>query len=282
MNVHASFALFFMVATSGCATVNRGTTDVFRIDTTPQGASVAISTPLLGGELVAVGPGKQYTGYLVCEKTPCALQISRRTEFIASVMMEGYSDTEIFISHSTRRSSFTGNVAANVSTGAASGATLGLYTGALVDSFVGALGAGSSFGSSLAFSTAAIGVGFGVFMIAVDQSSGATHFFTPNPVTLGLAEEGTPIRIDPNVPLFRIFEETKLRTEEFQRRARRECSSIRTQAPYAKERCEKESLDQQRAEHIEKLLDDRKKEFGVLSDERTGILDRTVLTGLDD
>ncbi len=60
----------------GCATITRGTSQDYAIDSRPTGASVSLST----GQ--------------TCE-TPCKLHLKRRDEFVARVNKEGYDPVDI-------------------------------------------------------------------------------------------------------------------------------------------------------------------------------------------
>jgi hypothetical protein len=60
-------------AASGCATVTRGTTEQFRVTSTPPGASVKTST-----------------GFS-CDATPCSMKMPRKAEFDVTVSKVGYA-----------------------------------------------------------------------------------------------------------------------------------------------------------------------------------------------
>lgn len=69
---------------SACATITRGTTEAFVVETTPSGAKVT------------TGLGH------VCEATPCTFaKVPRESEFIVTIEKEGYRTTTHNITHET-------------------------------------------------------------------------------------------------------------------------------------------------------------------------------------
>ncbi|WP_298328722.1 PEGA domain-containing protein [Asticcacaulis sp.] len=95
-----------MLAVSGCATITRGTNDVFVVETFPVGASVKTSN-----------------GYF-CDSTPCSLKMPRKSEFTVTITKAGYK-------------TWTGNVTNKVSgaggAGMAGNVLVGGIIGAAVD-----------------------------------------------------------------------------------------------------------------------------------------------------
>lgn len=63
---------------SGCATVTRGTTDMFEIQSTPDNANVRLSNGMS------------------CN-TPCSLSLPRKHEFTATIEMDGYKPIDVEI-----------------------------------------------------------------------------------------------------------------------------------------------------------------------------------------
>lgn len=69
---------------SACATITRGTTEAFAIQTTPGGAKVVTS---LG---------------LMCEPTPCVIpKVKRESDFTVTITKEGYKTVTTNVSHQT-------------------------------------------------------------------------------------------------------------------------------------------------------------------------------------
>ena len=203
-------------ATTGCATVNRGIEDHFRIDTVPQGAKVTTSILTYKskerferlknrGNLATFQPE-----YIGCEPTPCAIELPRYSEFTAKLEYPGYEPTDIFIRSSNLRGGSTASAAANLSTAAGAGLafagslatynlliaeTLNLVTFQTLSIPTGNI-------SGIASSGAAIGLGVGAGLIAIDASTGANRNFFPNPVVIELVNEGDPKLTDPLVDLY--------------------------------------------------------------------------------
>ena len=95
------------VATAACATVTRGTTEAFVVETVPAGAKVTTS---LG---------------LSCDPTPCAIpKVKREAEFTATITKEGYKTSKHNITH---------QMSGGGGAGMAGNVILGGGIGALVD-----------------------------------------------------------------------------------------------------------------------------------------------------
>ena len=73
MNIFARqfFAVAAVVILSGCASITRGTSESFVIETVPAGANVTLSTGL------------------TCT-SPCSLKVKRRGEFVVTIKKDGY------------------------------------------------------------------------------------------------------------------------------------------------------------------------------------------------
>ncbi|MEH6694055.1 MAG: translation initiation factor 2 [Hyphomonas sp.] len=99
------------IAVSGCATVTRGTTEAFLVETEPSGANVSTS---LG---------------LSCTPTPCAIpKVKREAEFSVTIEKEGYKTTIHNITHQMSGGGGAG-MAGNVILGGGIGAILDANNG---------------------------------------------------------------------------------------------------------------------------------------------------------
>lgn len=107
------YALLPLVAAlAGCATITRGTTEAFVVETTPSGASVTTS---LG---------------LSCSPTPCAIpKIKREAEFSVTISKDGYESTTHNITHQMSGGGGAG-MAGNVILGGGIGAIVDANSGA--------------------------------------------------------------------------------------------------------------------------------------------------------
>ena len=73
-----------LVMVSACATITRGTSEAFVIETTPNGASARTS---LG---------------TMCQPTPCVIpKVSREAEFTVTIEKEGYKTATYNVTHET-------------------------------------------------------------------------------------------------------------------------------------------------------------------------------------
>lgn len=99
------------IAITGCATVTRGTTEAFLVETEPSGAAVSTS---LG---------------LSCEPTPCAIpKVKREAEFSVTIEKDGYKTTTHNITHQMSGGGGAG-MAGNVILGGGIGAILDANNG---------------------------------------------------------------------------------------------------------------------------------------------------------
>lgn len=94
-----------MLAVSGCATITRGTNDVFVVETFPVGASVKTSN-----------------GYS-CDSTPCSLKMPRKSEFTVTITKAGYK-------------TWTGNVTNKVSGAGGAGMAGNVFVGGIIGAAV--------------------------------------------------------------------------------------------------------------------------------------------------
>ncbi len=111
---HLAVAALAAVAVSACGTITRGTNDTLVVETTPPGASVSTSN-----------------GYQ-CESTPCAIKMPRRSEFVATIELDGYRTHEVNV---TNQVSGAGGaaMAGNVFVGGIIGAGVDAGSGAMLD-----------------------------------------------------------------------------------------------------------------------------------------------------
>lgn len=103
--------MFVVVIGSGCATITRGTSEAFVIETDPPGAEATLSNGLR------------------CS-TPCSLTVKRRGDFVVTIKKEGYE---------TVISTVTSSVDSGGAAGMAGNVVLGGIIGAGVDAGTGAM-----------------------------------------------------------------------------------------------------------------------------------------------
>ena len=187
---------------TGCATVNRGTDDHFRIDTVPQGAKITTSIETSKSKRKRRKNKNIAPEYKGCNPTPCAIQLPRLSEFTFTVERAGYEPVEMFITSSKKRGSFTANTAATTATTAGAVGAGIAWTTSLV---AGAFGSGVSSTLAPALATSAFPPALAATgaMIVVDSGTGANRNLFPNPVVLELTPEGLPVQNDPAVILFK-------------------------------------------------------------------------------
>lgn len=218
-----------------CATINKGTSDFFRIDSVPQGAAATTSIETSYSLSARRKDPSLTPQYLGCAPTPCAIKMSRREDFIITLEHENYETAKMFITHSRRSGSFTANMAqtsavvgATTAAGAVIGAglatTLSAVTAGIASATTAATVTVGSFGlipieaglavtnsvfvpTSVSTSSAmaaaippALAITGGSLLI--DAVSGANINIYPNPVVLKMAPKGTPTKLDPNVAPF--------------------------------------------------------------------------------
>lgn len=107
-----SVALAATLALASCATITRGTTTAFVVETIPSGAYVRLST------------GQE------CNSTPCTFaRISREAEFTVLIQKAGYRDVTANVSHQTSSGGGMG-MAGNVILGGIIGAAVDANSGA--------------------------------------------------------------------------------------------------------------------------------------------------------
>jgi hypothetical protein len=99
---------------SACATVTRGANDAWVVNTEPAGARVETSN------------GRH------CASTPCAIKMSRKAEFTATITKPGYKTANVSVSHKTANAGAAG-VAGNVLLGGVIGLGVDMVSGASQD-----------------------------------------------------------------------------------------------------------------------------------------------------
>jgi hypothetical protein len=97
---------------AGCASIIRGTSDEFTIETTPPGAQAALST------------GQS------CEATPCTLKLPRKHAFSVTLSMPGYQTTTHEVRNPWSRRGTTEGIVGNAILGGAIGIGVDAATGA--------------------------------------------------------------------------------------------------------------------------------------------------------
>lgn len=108
-------AIGAVLSLAACATVTRGTTTAFVVETEPSGAHVSFST----GQ--------------VCDATPCTFaRMPRESEFSVTVTKPGYKTTTHAVTHKTAGGGGAG-MAGNVLLGGVIGAALDANNGATQD-----------------------------------------------------------------------------------------------------------------------------------------------------
>src|ERR1700741_362550 len=96
------------VALSGCATITRGTSDTWTVNTTPSGA--AVST----------------TNQFACKATPCTFKMSRKADFTVTISKPGYKTWTGQVTHHVSGAGGAG-MAGNVLLGGIIGAGVDAY-----------------------------------------------------------------------------------------------------------------------------------------------------------
>ena len=99
---------------TACATITRGSTEAWTVETDPSGATVRTSA-----------------GY-ACEATPCTWKLPRKTAFEVTISKPGYKTVQTQVV-STISTAGGAGMAGNVILGGLIGATVDLTTGAMKD-----------------------------------------------------------------------------------------------------------------------------------------------------
>jgi len=112
--LRALFISAGVLSLGACATVTRGSTDAWEITSEPSGAKVETSN------------GHQ------CSATPCAIKMSRKSEFVATITKPGYKPATVTVTHKTSGAGAAG-IAGNVLVGGIIGIGVDAVTGASQD-----------------------------------------------------------------------------------------------------------------------------------------------------
>jgi hypothetical protein len=99
---------------AGCATITRGTSDVWVVETIPAGASVKTSH-----------------GFY-CESTPCAMKMPRKSTFTADISKPGYKTAQVSVVNKVSNGGGAA-MAGNVLVGGIIGAGVDASNGAMLD-----------------------------------------------------------------------------------------------------------------------------------------------------
>lgn len=102
------------VLLGACASVTRGSTDAWEVNSDPIGARV------------------ETTNGFKCDATPCAIRMKRKSQFIATVTKPGYKPATISVTHKTAKAGAAG-MAGNVLVGGLIGVVVDSSTGATQD-----------------------------------------------------------------------------------------------------------------------------------------------------
>lgn len=102
------------VALSGCATITRGTSDTWTVNTTPSGAAVSTSNQF------------------ACQSTPCTFKMSRKADFTVTITKPGYKPWTGQVTHHVSGAGGAG-MAGNVILGGIIGAGVDAYSGAMMN-----------------------------------------------------------------------------------------------------------------------------------------------------
>ena len=167
------------LAASGCATVVRGTSENFRVETVPPGATVTTTLPDDRG------------GFRGCAPTPCDVRVPRRGEFIARIDLPDHQTLRVIVRSTGSDGAFGLSTIGGAGTVAAS--TVG-YAAATT-------GGGLAIGATGATFLAGVGGVFASPLIFLDAATGALSSVAPNPVNVELPKLETGVEpqrfIDP-------------------------------------------------------------------------------------
>ena len=112
--LRGAILLAFGLSVTGCATITRGTKDVFVVETDPIGASVTT------------------TNGFNCKATPCSIKMSRKSDFDVTISKPGY---KTWTGHVTNKVAGGGGaaMAGNVLVGGIIGAVVDGNNGSMLD-----------------------------------------------------------------------------------------------------------------------------------------------------
>lgn len=184
---------------SACSTIKRTPRTHFRIDTVPQGARIMTSVETSQSASRRFNDPTLAPTYIGCDSTPCAIKLPRYKEFIVRIEHDGYESAEIFIDSSTNQGVLASSIGTTTTVASASTAFMAAYAYGMTSTFGGS--AAASAAAANAIIAPAFAITGGAFLI--DATTSANKNFFPNPVILGLAPKGTPVRVDPLAVLFK-------------------------------------------------------------------------------
>jgi len=115
------------VSLGACATVTRGTTDDFTVETTPPGAQVMTTQQTEASKKANSLPEPVYYS---CDSTPCTLEISRKAGFSVTVSKDGYKPQTHLVESVFSKAGGAG-MAGNILIGGVIGAAIDGSTGAM-------------------------------------------------------------------------------------------------------------------------------------------------------
>lgn len=108
------FVVALGLCLSACATVTRGSSTAWEVQTDPPGARV------------------ETTNGHMCPSTPCSIKMPRKSEFTATIAKEGYVPATVSVTNKVSGAGGVG-MAGNVILGGVIGAGVDLATGAMLD-----------------------------------------------------------------------------------------------------------------------------------------------------
>jgi hypothetical protein len=112
--LRAAFAVALTAALGGCATVVRGTSEKFTVESSPPGAQVRTTT-----------------GFS-CDSTPCTFKMPRKEKFDVTVSKQGYQSVQSHVRTVVAGGGATGLVG-NAVVGGLIGVGVDVYSGAALD-----------------------------------------------------------------------------------------------------------------------------------------------------
>jgi hypothetical protein len=110
----AALCLVALASTAACATVTRGSSDTWTVQTEPSGAAV------------------RTTNGFACDQTPCSFKMARKSEFGVDVTKSGYKPWHGQVTNKVSGAGGAG-MAGNVLLGGIIGAGVDVATGAMLD-----------------------------------------------------------------------------------------------------------------------------------------------------
>ena len=175
-----------MMILGACASLTRGTTEPFVVETSPPGATVTLSLSGADGSALS------------CSPTPCAIEVPRKSQFVARVDLPDHQGLRIVV-----RSRGESAAALLVNGGAKTGA-LGVppTTAMMSGSGVGA----AAFATATGFFSGAIGTGIIAPGLLIDTGRGSLNSVYPNPVSAEL------MPLDKDIDAVRIIDPNDLET----------------------------------------------------------------------